>query len=143
MNEAEQPICTLANLEKPFLEIITKRPRVKTLPDPRIWFWGYVKKSRRPDGCWKWTGGTCKGYGQLYAFGAKWTAHRFSYILEYGSIPTDKPFICHRCDNPSCVNPTHLFAGTNKENIQDAIAKGRMGPLSPAVMRRMNPGVTT
>lgn len=64
------------------------------------------------------------GYGQIMQFGKMLAAHRVSFELHYGPIPLGM-FICHSCDNPSCVNPEHLFIGTNKDNQQDAISKGR------------------
>jgi hypothetical protein len=89
-------------------------------------FWREVQKS---DHCWTWTGWlTPMGYGKISAkTNGKWRpilAHRLSYELAYGTIP-DNLFVCHHCDNPTCVRPDHLFLGTNKDNIQDMVAKGR------------------
>jgi len=85
-------------------------------------FW---PKVRRGDGCWEWTGGRVKfGYGQTSINGKSITAHRMAWILAYGSIP-DGLCVLHRCDNPPCVRPDHLFLGTNKDNTRDMIAKGR------------------
>lgn len=76
-------------------------------------------------GCWVWQSHTDKdGYGILPATGAAIRAHRFSYVIHKGLIP-DGMLVCHTCDNPSCVNPEHLFLGTAKDNIQDMISKER------------------
>jgi len=80
--------------------------------------------------CWIWTGATSQGgYGQFPVKdeNGKWRgkAHKFSYKLHFGEIP-NKLFVLHKCDNPPCVNPEHLFLGTQKENMQDASRKGRV-----------------
>lgn len=88
-------------------------------------FWSKVNKGLRPDDCWIWTAGKSNGYG-IFRVGDNKTisAHRYSYILHNGKEPGSL-FVCHRCDNPSCVNPDHLFLGTQGDNIQDMIDKGR------------------
>ena len=95
-------------------------------------FWRYVKKT---DTCWLWTGSEKKlsGYGQigLGGRGGKLVlAHRFSYELHKGPIP-DGLVVMHSCDNPRCVNPSHLSVGTHSENTMDSVRKGRWKAIPP------------
>lgn len=89
----------------------------------------FFKHIQFTETCWIWDTQQKHGYGQLRAFGKLYRAHRFSYELHFGPIP-EGLFVCHKCDNPPCVNPDHLFLGTAKDNIQDMIAKGRRPDIS-------------
>lgn len=91
-------------------------------------FWSKVDKSGE---CWLWLGGRNeKQYGILSVFIDKKhhnkKAHRIVWELTYGNIP-DGMLVCHKCDNPPCCNPTHLFLGTHKDNVRDMMSKNRGG----------------
>lgn len=76
-------------------------------------------------GCWEWAGlRDKKGYGIFKALGFTHRANRFSWLLHKGEFPNEL-YVCHKCDNPPCVNPDHLFLGTQKDNMQDMVRKGR------------------
>ena len=76
-------------------------------------------------GCWLWTSSTYHGgYGRLFADGKVQKAHRLSWQFFQGEIPKGK-FVCHKCDNPPCVNPEHLFLGEAADNNHDMMRKGR------------------
>lgn len=100
-------------------------------------FWGKVNKTSG-DGCWEWSGSKRspkpeRAYGSFHYRGKNIYAHRLSYMNSFGEIPNGME-ICHRCDNPSCVNPDHLFVGSHLENMRDCFSKGRR-PSSPYCKR--------
>lgn len=90
----------------------------------------YWAKVDRTGDCWVWKASVVKGYGQIRRkVGDKHTvalAHRVAYEMCHGEIPAGLQ-VLHRCDNPLCVRPSHLFLGTNKENNDDKMRKGRHG----------------
>lgn len=91
-------------------------------------FWAKVDRSAGTDGCWLWTGGHDRGgYGRFSVGYQRIRAPRLAWELAHGPVP-DGLWVLHNCptgDNPSCVNPAHLWLGTNRENTADKVAKGR------------------
>lgn len=77
------------------------------------------------EGCWNWIGAHDKdGYGWISVNKEQIYAHRYSYTVSYGPIP-ESVQVLHKCDNPRCVNPDHLFLGTHQDNMDDMLQKGR------------------
>lgn len=88
-------------------------------------FWGKVKTGEE-DACWEWTAyRNPRGYGLFLLRGVQTLASRAAWLLTRGAIPKDH-VVCHRCDNPPCVNPHHLWIGTDGDNVRDAATKGRL-----------------
>jgi len=106
-------------------------------------FWSYVDKTD-PSGCWVWIGALhSDGYGKLWWEGRhSYIAHRAAYEISLGDIP-EGMCVCHKCDNPPCVNPDHLFLATHKDNMRDMVTKGRARGGSPkgTFEGERNPGV--
>jgi hypothetical protein len=103
-------------------------------------FWPKVDIKDDADSCWEWNAciGT-GGYGLFQLNGQALIAHRIAWVLENKTqVPNDKPFVCHKCDNPKCCRPSHLFAGTPDDNMQDCKRKGRR-PSGDASPSRMHP----
>jgi hypothetical protein len=98
------------------------------MPGPKPAIEAFYEKIRIiPNGCWEWTGSkTPKGYGQTRLWRVTQAAHRCSYLFHIGPIPSGM-LVCHKCDNPGCVRPDHLFIGTAEDNTSDMFAKHREG----------------
>ena len=89
-------------------------------------FWASLCKTSE-DGCWEWSKGRSKfGYGRIYIHPKIEYTHRVAWRLKNGDIPKGLS-VCHHCDNPPCCNPEHLFVGTQRDNNNDRIKKGRSG----------------
>ncbi len=85
----------------------------------------FLNKIKKTSGCWLWTGSIKQnGYGAFRYKNKTIYAHRFSWELHTGKIP-NKKWVLHKCDNPPCVNPSHLFLGDHKTNCKDMCLKGR------------------
>lgn len=104
-----------------------QKKRVGLPLEPR--FSNNIKKTEK---CWEWTGNKTKsGYGTISINGKDLRVHRISWERTNGPIPTGF-HICHKCDNPACVNPGHLFLGTHIDNMNDSLKKGRR----PSILKK-------
>jgi hypothetical protein len=90
-------------------------------------FWSRVDRST-PDGCWEWQGARGEsGHGVGWDGKRTRLAHRIAWFLTHGKWPDE--CVCHRCDNPPCCNPAHLFEGDRAANLADMRSKGRAAPM--------------
>jgi len=140
------PICIEASTEERS-QTIPQGSRAQASPkrpDPKNWGYEIVESSWKREaalktlvknmrisdkGCWEWTGATTVGYGSVRIpdiYGSfKIMTHRLSLVAFKGAAIPDGLFVCHRCDNPVCFNPDHLFLGTQQDNLIDCSIKGR------------------
>lgn len=113
--------------------------RKYTREDQIAAFWGKVDKSAGPDGCWLWVSSlSADGYGRFVAGGKHWRAHRFAWDITNGPIPEGLQ-VLHNCpdgDNPQCVNPAHLWLGTDVENMKDRHNKGHYATDNQHALRQ-------
>ncbi len=94
------------------------------MTDVEMRFWSKV---RIGDGCWNWIGAIGpRGYGGFKFHGKRQSSHRVALALTGQAMPPSSVDVCHRCDNPKCVRPSHLFIGSRSENLLDASTKGRI-----------------
>ena len=119
----------------------TKSKNGKYISTPKEIFEKHCKFGKN-DECWEWSGYiTNKGYGQTKIGGRDGKliqAHRLSWIVNVGEISNDL-HVLHKCDNRKCVNPNHLFLGTNQDNINDRVSKGRSSHWIKYVSRDKHP----
>lgn len=113
------------------------RLSLRRLP-PEERFWASVDKTET---CWLWRGKLTAGYGSMMVDGKAYRAHRWAYERFVGPIP-EGLFACHKCDVRNCVNPDHIFIGTNADNVRDMVAKGRnkLPRQNPALKTRCKNG---
>lgn len=120
--------------------------RIGESPDSRALAKRFWRKVRRlgADECWPWKGALGRGgRGVFYLRGRTTSAPRVVFEIVLGSpLPADV-YACHRCDNPRCCNPAHLFAGTRSDNMLDMYAKGRGRPRRKPRSRRVPPPAPT
>lgn len=97
--------------------------------EPIIRFWRHVRVDLTPSACWEWTGGYRGDYG-MFTPAHDWKVRPHRWLYEYLHGPLGTLCALHHCDNRKCIRPSHIWAGTKKENTHDMMAKGRHVPRS-------------
>jgi hypothetical protein len=124
--EFKDPNIPLSDIPKKYRGAFGRWRKIKTTPIKER-FWPKVD-IKSPEECWNYMGPYEKhGYGIVTLFAkprVRWLAHRLAWTLSNGEIK-DGLDVCHKCDNPPCCNPNHLFTGTALDNVRDCISKGR------------------
>lgn len=103
-------------------------------------YWSMVR--RNDARCWDWLGSTYRGYGQIAAGPFMMKAHRVAWAIHHRRPFPRGKLACHSCDNPNCVNPNHIWAGSSKDNLVDASRKGRLKRSKPSVMSQRMAAMT-
>lgn len=88
--------------------------------------------------CWPWMGYRHRGYGEVSWGMRMQRAHRIAWMLANGPIPSGL-WVLHKCDNPPCCNPAHLYLGTHDDNVRDKVERGRQGKMPPDFRQRIRP----
>lgn len=127
--------CSLQAANANFNMEVTMPRSIRSIPTPsesdKARFFAKIKKPEDEDGCWIWTAGKIAGYGVFGLEGANVFSHRLSYFLHV-SDPREM-LVLHKCDNPPCCNPRHLFLGTHLDNAKDRNRKNRQARGSAVV----------
>jgi hypothetical protein len=115
---------------------VSINPALKPINQSRTFLERFESKFQKSKGCWEWLGALSpKGYGTIIHNGKEIKAHRASYALYSGDIPNGL-WVLHTCDNRKCVNPDHLYLGTIKENVRDAVIRNRFSKGDDHVFRK-------
>jgi hypothetical protein len=112
-----------------------EKDEVTLLNEAKERFFNNIEKT---ESCWIWKGVIVRGgYGHTF-FKKSVKAHRFSYMIHKGELEKEK-MVCHKCDNPLCVNPEHLYLGTAKDNHNDMVNRGRFRPRGKTINMALKP----